>query len=92
MTRLYIVNGSKDLFNEINNALDDAFLEYDIDEGGRYLVDENDADEIINIMESLGADVEIIQKKNIQKGYRYMPDITEKEFLQSYDIAKTKEL
>lgn len=32
MTRLYIVNGSKDLFNEINNALDDAFLEYDIDE------------------------------------------------------------
>lgn len=65
MTRLYIVNGSKDLFNEINNALDDAFLEYDIDEGGRYLVDENDADEIINIMESLGADVEIILKKNI---------------------------
>lgn len=60
MTRLYITNGDKDLFNEINNALEDAFLEYDIDNGGRYLVDEDDVDEIIEIMESLGADVEII--------------------------------
>ncbi len=60
MTRLYITNGDEDLFNEINNALEDAFLEYDIDDGGRYLVDEDDVDEIIEIMESLGADVEII--------------------------------
>lgn len=60
MTRLYVTNGDEDLFNEINNALEDAFLEYDIDEGGRYLVDEDDVDEIIDIMESLGADVEII--------------------------------
>lgn len=60
MTRLYVTNGDEDLFNEINNALEDAFLEYDIDDGGRYLVDENDVDEIIEIMESLGADVEII--------------------------------
>ena len=60
MTRLYISNGDEDLFNEINNALEDAFLEYDIDNGGRYLVDEDDVDEIIEIMESLGADVEII--------------------------------
>ena len=60
MTRLYITNGDEDLFNEINNALEDAFLEYNIDDGGRYLVDEDDVDEIIEIMESLGADVEII--------------------------------
>lgn len=60
MTRLYITNGDEDLFYEINNALEDAFLEYDIDDGGRYLVDEDDVDEIIEIMESLGADVEII--------------------------------
>lgn len=60
MTRLYITNGDEDLFNEINNALEDAFLEYDIDDGSRYLVDEDDVDEIIEIMESLGADVEII--------------------------------
>lgn len=60
MTRLYITNGDEDLFNEINNALEDAFLEYDIDDGGRYLVDEDDVDEIVEIMESLGADVEII--------------------------------
>lgn len=60
MIRLYIANGDKDLFNEINNALDNSFLEYDIDDGNRYLVDENDADKIINIMESLKADVEII--------------------------------
>lgn len=60
MIRLYVANGDKDLFNEINNALDNSFLEYDIDDGNRYLVDENDADKIINIMESLKADVEII--------------------------------
>lgn len=60
MTRLYVTNGDEDLFNEINNTLEDAFLEYDIDDGGRYLVDEDDVDEIIEIMESLGADVEII--------------------------------
>ena len=60
MTRLYITNGDEDLFNEINNALEDAYLEYDIDNGSRYLVDEDDVDEIIEIMESLGADVEII--------------------------------
>lgn len=60
MTRLYVTNGDEDLFNKINNALEDAFLEYDIDDGGRYLVDEDDVDEIIEIMESLGADVEII--------------------------------
>lgn len=60
MTRLYIANGNQDLFQEINNALDDASLDYDIDNGGRYLVDENDAGKIIGIMESLKADVEII--------------------------------
>lgn len=60
MTRLYVTNGDEDLFNEINNALENAFLEYDIDDGGRYLVDEDDVDEIIEIIESLGADVEII--------------------------------
>lgn len=60
MTRLYIANGNQDLFQEINNALDDTSLDYDIDNGGRYLVDENDAGKIIDIMESLGTDVEII--------------------------------
>lgn len=60
MTRLYIANGNQDLCQEINNALDNSFLDYDIDNGGRYLVDENDADKIIDIMEPLGADVEII--------------------------------
>lgn len=60
MTRLYIRNGSEELFQEINNALDDALLDYDIDSGGRYLVNDVDVNEIINIMESLGANVDII--------------------------------
>lgn len=54
MTRLYIANGNQDLCQEINNALDNSFLDYDIDNGGRYLVDENDAAKIIDIMEPLG--------------------------------------
>ena len=60
MTRLYVRNGSEEVFQEINNALDDAFLDYDIDSGGRYLVNDVDVNEIINIMESLGANVDII--------------------------------
>ena len=60
MTRLYVRNGSEELFQEINNALDDALLDYDIDSGGRYLVNDVDVNEIINIMESLGANVDII--------------------------------
>lgn len=60
MTRLYVRNGSEEVFQEINNALDDALLDYDIDSGGRYLVNDVDVNEIINIMESLGANVDII--------------------------------
>lgn len=60
MTRIYVTHNDEDLFNEINNALDDAFLEYDIEDGGRYLVDDDDVNEIVDIMESLGADIEII--------------------------------
>lgn len=60
MTRIYVTQNDENLFSEINNALDDAFLEYDIEDGGRYLVDDDDVNEIIDIMESLGADIEII--------------------------------
>ena len=60
MTRLYVRNGSEEVFQEINNALDDALLDYNIDSGGRYLVNDVDVNEIINIMESLGANVDII--------------------------------
>lgn len=60
MNRLYVRNGSEEVFQEINNALDDALLDYDIDSGGRYLVNDVDVNEIINIMESLGANVDII--------------------------------
>lgn len=60
MTRIYVTQSDENLFSEINNALDDAFLEYDIEDGGRYLVDDDDVNEIIDIMESLGADIEII--------------------------------
>ena len=60
MTRLYVRNGSEEVFQEINNAIDDALLDYDIDSGGRYLVNDVDFNEIINIMESLGANVDII--------------------------------
>ncbi len=63
MTRLYVIyvrNGSEELFQEINNTLDDELLDYDFDCGGRYLVNEGDVNEIINIMESLGIKVDII--------------------------------
>ena len=60
MTRLYVRNGSEEVFQEINNALDDALLDYDIDSGCRYLVNDVDVNEIINIMESLGLKLDII--------------------------------
>lgn len=60
MTRLYVRNGSEELFQEINKILDDKSLDYDFDCGDRYLVNEDDVNEIIDIIESLGATVDII--------------------------------
>ena len=58
--RIFVRNSSEELFQEINKALDDELLDYDIDSGDRYLVNEKDLNEIIDIMESLGASVDII--------------------------------
>lgn len=48
------------LLNEINMALDDAGIDYDIDGGGRYLINDDNIDTAIDIMENLGAYTECI--------------------------------
>lgn len=60
MNRIHIRNEEDWLLNEINMALDDAGIRYDIDSGGRYLIDDDNIDTAIDIMEDLGAYTERI--------------------------------
>ena len=60
MTRIYVSNGCAKLYKDITNALDASYIDYDMDGYDRYMVNEDDADEVIDIMESLGADAEIM--------------------------------
>lgn len=60
MNRIHIRNEEDWLLNEINMALDDAGIHYDIDSGGRYLIDDDNIDTAIDIMEDLGAYTERI--------------------------------
>lgn len=60
MNRIYIQNEEDWLLNEINMALDDAGIDYDIDGGGRYLINDDNIDTAIDIMENLGAYTECI--------------------------------
>lgn len=60
MTRIYVSNGCAKLYKDIENTLDASYIDYDMDGYDRYMVNEDDADEVIDIMESLGADAEIM--------------------------------
>lgn len=60
MNRIYIQNEEDWLLNEINMALDDAGIDYDIDGGSRYLINDDNIDTAIDIMENLGAYTECI--------------------------------
>lgn len=59
MERIIVYNADEELLQEINEALDDKFIDYDFDDDDRYMVDEDCVDEAIQIMESVGADVDI---------------------------------
>lgn len=60
MERIIVYNADKKLLQRINEALDDKFIDYDFDSDDRYMIDEDDVAEAIRIMESIGADVDII--------------------------------
>lgn len=60
MNRIHIRNEEDWLLNEINMTLDGAGIRYDIDSGGRYLIDDDNIDTAIDIMEDLGAYTERI--------------------------------
>lgn len=60
MNRIHIRNEENWLLNEINMALDDAGIDYDIDGGNRYLINDDNIDTAIDIMENLGAYTECI--------------------------------
>lgn len=60
MMRILVVNTDPILCTEIENALNGALIDYDVDSYGRYMVDEADGIDAIEIMEDLGADVDIV--------------------------------
>lgn len=59
MTTILVTTDNETLA-EINNALDNAGIDYEFDSFDRYLIDDEDAEDAITIMESLGADTDII--------------------------------
>ena len=46
MTQIYVSNGCAKLYKDIANALDASYIDYDMDGYGRYMVNEDDADEV----------------------------------------------
>ncbi len=59
MTTILVTTDNETLA-EINDALDNAGIDYEFDSFDRYLIDNEDAEDAITIMESLGADTDII--------------------------------
>lgn len=45
MTRIYVSNGCKELYENITNALDAEYIDYDMDGYDRYMIAEDDTDE-----------------------------------------------
>lgn len=60
MKRIYIRDSDEELLQAVNNALNRNFIEYDIDDGGRYMIDDDNIEKAIKIMESVGAEIDII--------------------------------
>ena len=60
MTSLYIRNGSEELFQKSNKLFDDTLVDYDFDCREPYLLKEDDVNEFIDIIESLGGTVHSI--------------------------------
>lgn len=60
MDRIYVREAETELLEEINDRLDEAGIEYDFDSDNRYMVDEFDTDEALEIMEDIGADAELV--------------------------------
>lgn len=59
MVRIFVDTNS-DILGDIEDALDNAGINYDYDSGDRFMIDEADADMAVEIMEDCGADPEII--------------------------------
>ena len=60
MERIYVDVTDDEILEELNEQLDDADIDYDFDDGGRYLIDEDDVEEALRIMEDAGVDAELV--------------------------------
>lgn len=60
MGRIYVNEEDEEVLEELNQQLDDAGIDYDFDEGGRYLIDADDIDEALRIMDDAGVDAELV--------------------------------
>lgn len=60
MGRIYVNEEDEKVLEELNQQLDDAGIDYDFDEGGRYLIDADDIDEALRIMDDAGVDAELV--------------------------------
>ena len=52
MQRIFIKNTDEQLLRSINDAFDETGIDYDIDNGGRYIIADNDVSSATEILEN----------------------------------------
>lgn len=60
MVRIFVDADDTEMFEDIESELDAAGINYDVDDYGRYIIDNADADMAVEIIEDCGGDAEII--------------------------------
>ncbi len=52
MQRIFIENADEQLLRNINDAFEESDIDYDIDNGGRYIIADNDVSSATEILEN----------------------------------------
>lgn len=52
----YLINADDDELEELNAALDEAGIDWELDNGDRYIIDEDNAVEFEEVLDNLGID------------------------------------
>ena len=60
MERICVYEDDTATLERVNDLLDAAGIDYDFDDGDRYIIQSEDVDEALNIMEEVGVDADLV--------------------------------
>ena len=60
MTRIFIDTDEAESYEDIESELEAYDIDFDYDDGGRMMVDDSDADIVMNIIDDLGVKASIV--------------------------------